>query len=208
MIRDIPCGDFISELASKAPTPGGGGAAALCGAIGAALGNMVGSLTVGKAKYADVEEDMKAMMEKAERLQNEFLALADEDALAFMPLAEAYSLPKTTPEETAYRDEVMEKCLYAAADVPVKIMEKCGEAIDMLTIFAQKGSLMAISDAGCGLALCRGALESAALNVLINAKSMKDREEAQTYIAKVNELVFIYKTKAETVFEMVKRNLK
>ena len=101
---------FLETLASKAPAPGGGGAAALCGAVGIALGNMVGNLTIGKKKYADVQEDIKALNEKAEELRAEFLALIDADAAAFRPLSRAYGIPKDDPA----RAEVMEAALLAA----------------------------------------------------------------------------------------------
>ena len=95
------CEDFIEVLASKAAVPGGGGASALAGAIGIALGNMVGSLTVGKKTYADVEEEIIECKKQADEIAKEFLELMDKDAEAFEPLSKAYGLPKSTPEEIA-----------------------------------------------------------------------------------------------------------
>ena len=200
--------EFTDMLASNAPAPGGGGAAALCGAVGCALGHMVGALTVGRKKYADVEEELYALMEKAEALQARLLELIDEDARVFEPLAAAYRLPKETPEQQEYKDRVMEQCLYDACSVPLEIMERCADVMDIMVRFAEKGSVMAISDAGCGMALTRGALEAASMNVFINTKSMKDRDEAANYNAKANELLYIYTNKAENIIEMVRHNLK
>ena len=111
--------------------PGGGGASALVGAVGTALGAMVGNLTLGKKKYADVQEDIKQLLIKAEGLQNDMLELINKDALAFEPLSKAYGLPKDTPEQQQYKAEVMENALKAASSVPYEIMEKCMEAIDL-----------------------------------------------------------------------------
>ena len=142
------CDEFVEVLASKAPVPGGGGASALVGAVGTALGNMVGSLTVGKKKYADVEEEMYALKEKATALQNDFLRLIERDAEVFEPLAKAYGMPRETEEEKAEKARVMAIVLKDACSVPMEIMEKCCEALDLIVEFAAKGSALAISDAG------------------------------------------------------------
>ena len=206
-MSDITCSEFINVLASNAPAPGGGGAAALCGAVGTALGNMVGSLTVGKKKYADVEELMQDLKGRCDKLQAEFLALIDEDARCFLPLAAAYRLPKDTPEELAVREAELERCSALACEVPLKIMEKCAEAMDIIEVFALKGSTMAVSDAGCGMIICKAAMQAASLNVFINTKDMKDRAEAESFNAKVRELLYIYESKADNIFEMVTNKL-
>ena len=158
------CEEFVDVLASKAPVPGGGGASALVGAIGMALGNMVGSLTVGKKKYADVEADIIALKEKATALQADFLRLVEADAEAFEPLAKAYGMPRETEEEKAEKARVMAIVLKDACAVPMEIMEKCCEAIDVIEEFAAKGSALAISDAGVGVVFCKAALLGASLN--------------------------------------------
>ena len=175
----VPCNEFVDVLGSKAPVPGGGGASALVGAVGTALGNMVGALTVGKKKYADVEEEMKELMAKATTLQDELLHLIERDAEVFEPLSKAYGMPRETEEEKAEKARVMEIVLKDACSVPMEIMEKCCEAIDLIVEFAAKGSALAISDAGVGAAFCKAALEGASLNVYINTKSMKNREYAE-----------------------------
>ena len=128
----VPCNEFVEVLGSKAPVPGGGGASALVGAVGTALGNMVGALTVGKKKYADVEEEMKELMAKATTLQDELLHLIERDAEVFEPLSKAYGMPRETEEEKAEKARVMEIVLKDACSVPMEIMEKCCEAIDLI----------------------------------------------------------------------------
>ena len=183
MERDIQ--NFLAALASKAPTPGGGGAAALCGAVGVALGNMVGNLTLGKKKYAEVQEDIAALNQRAEALRADFLALIDADAAAFEPLSKAYGIPKDEPK----RGEVMEAALLAAVQPPLEIMRKCVKALELIAEYAQKGSALAVSDAGCAAAITRAACEAAALNVFVNTKSMANREKAGEINREANELL-------------------
>jgi formiminotetrahydrofolate cyclodeaminase len=199
--------EFVDVLASKEPVPGGGGASALVGAIGCALGNMVGSLTVGKKKYADVEADIIALKEKADKLQKELLDLVDEDAKAFEPLAKAYGMPKDTEEEKAEKAKVMEAALKTACGVPLEIMRKCCEAIELIEEFAAKGSRLALSDAGVGAAFCKAALYGASLNVFINTKAMADRDYAEKLNKEANDMMDVYGKRAEEVFDKVKGSL-
>lgn len=194
---------LLEALASSAPTPGGGGAAALCGALGIALGNMVGSLTLGKKKYADVQEDIAELNAKAEALRAGFVALVDADAEAFAPLSRAYSIPKDDPA----RDEIMEPALLKAAEAPLEIMRKCAEALELISGYAAKGSALAISDAGCAAALCGAAMESAALNVKINTKSMKNRAVADDINAEMNELLQKYFALSQEIYNDVSGRL-
>lgn len=194
---------FLAELASSAPTPGGGGAAALCGALGIALGNMVGNLTLGKKKYADVQEDIAELNAKAEALRAGFVALVDADAEAFAPLSRAYSIPKDDPA----RDEIMEPALLKAAEAPLGIMRKCAEALELISGYAAKGSALAISDAGCAAALCGAAMEAAALNVKINTKSMKNRAVADNINAEMNELLQKYFALSQEIYNDVSGRL-
>lgn len=201
------CEDFVEILSTKAPVPGGGGASALVGALGTALGNMVGSLTVGKKKYADVEADIIALKQKADVLQKELLALVEEDAKAFEPLAKAYSLPKETEEEKAEKARVMAIVLKDACAVPMDIMRKCCESIELIEEFAAKGSVIALSDAGVGAAFCKAALLGASLNVFINTKSMEDREYAESLNAEANAMIVEYGARADKVFADVNARL-
>ena len=202
------CGQFLVELADKAPTPGGGGTAALVGAAGVALGNMVGNLTTGKKKYAAVEAEIQALNRKAEVLRKELESLVQADAEAFAPLAAAYGLPKDTPEQAAHKATVLEKALDAACAVPLQIMEKCAEGITLVVEYAAKGSVMAISDAGCAAALCKAALQAASLNVFINTKLMADRTHAAALDAEADKLLDEFVPKADAVFVSVTDKLR
>lgn len=202
------CEEFVDVLASKAPVPGGGGASALVGAIGMALGNMVGSLTVGKKKYADVEADIIAMKEKATALQADFLRLVEADAEAFEPLSKAYGMPRETEKEKAEKARVMAIVLKDACAVPMEIMEKCCEAIDVIEEFAAKGSALAISDAGVGVVFCKAALLGASLNVFINTKSMADKEYAASLNEKADKMIADYSKKADEIFAAVNARLR
>lgn len=205
--NEYSCSDFTAALASNAPVPGGGGASALAGALGTALGNMVGSLTVGKKKYIAVEEEIKMLMEKSRQLQGDLLQLVEADAAVFSVLAKAYGLPKETEEEQQEKDKVMEAALKDACAVPMEIMRTCGEAIQLAAEFADKGSLLAISDAGCSAAMLKGALESAALNVFINTKAMRDRSYADQQNAEANLLLAQYGALAAEVYALVVKKL-
>lgn len=191
--------EFTEQLASSAPTPGGGGASALAGALGAALGGMVGALTVGKPSYADVEDELRALTEQAQALRKKLLDCVERDAEAFAPLARAYRLPK----DAAGRDEVMEDCLRGAAAVPLEIFDLCCEMIELHRAFAEKGSKLAISDAATGVVLCWGAMYGAAVNVKVNTRAMKDRSYAEKLNARVDAGMAKYWPIAEKVYEDV-----
>ncbi len=201
---DKSCTEFVNVLASKEPVPGGGGASALAGAIGIALGSMVGSLTLGKKKYADVEEDIRTLMAKADEIRARMIRLIDRDAEVFEPLAKAYGMPKETPEEQAEKARVMEIVLKDACDVPLEIMRAACDAIEAIAEFAAKGSKLAISDAGCAASVCRASLESAALNVFINTKAMADRERAERINKEANEMLDKYVAKADAIYQDVR----
>lgn len=195
----VSCAEFVEALASKAAVPGGGGASALVGAIGTALGNMVGSLTVGKKKYADVEADIIALQAQATDLQNELLHLVDQDAVVFEPLSKAYGIPKDDPN----RESIMEAALKDACSVPMDIMRACAKSIDVIAEFAAKGSALAISDAGVGVAFAKAALMGASLNVFINTKSMTDKTYASTIETEADELLSKYCALADKIYESV-----
>lgn len=189
MIEKLTIGEWVDTLASKAPVPGGGGASALGGALAAALGQMVANLTVGKKRYVDVEEEMQQSLFALNILQMELMALADKDAEVFAPLAEAYGMPTSTEEEKAEKDRVMEERLLAASLVPMMMMEKASAVLDVVDLLEQKGSRMAVSDAGVAAQFARAALTGAVMNVYINTKSMKNREKAEELNAKADRLL-------------------
>ena len=194
------CREFVKVLSSDAPAPGGGGAAALVGAIGTALGNMVGSLTVGKKKYADVQDEILALKARCDELQKKLLDQVEADEVNFLPLAKAYGIPKDDPN----RDKIMEEATIIACSTPMAIMELCCQAIDCIAVFAAKGSRLAVSDAGCGAVCCKAALQAASLNVFINTKSLKNRETAEAMNAKANEMLTKYCAIADEIFTTVK----
>ena len=196
------CRNFVDVLASDTPTPGDGGAAALVGAVGTALGNMVGSLTLGKKKYAAVEEEIIALKAKCDALQRELLNQVEADEVGFLPLAKAYGIPKDDPT----REMILEEATIAACAAPMKIMELCCQAIEIIAVFAAKGSRLAVSDAGCGAVLCKAALQAASLNVFINTKTMKNRERAEELNTKANEMLDKYCALADAVFDSVRSN--
>ena len=183
------CRRFVEVLASDAPAPGGGGAAALVGAIGTALGNMVGSLTVGKKKYADVQDEILALKAKCDDLQKQLL-----------DQAKAYGIPKDDPN----RDKILEEATITACAVPMHIMELCCEALDCVAVFAAKGSRLAVSDAGCAAVCCKAALQAASLNVFINTKSLKNREVAEDMNRQANVMLNKYCSVADEIFNDVK----
>lgn len=199
MLRDKSVTEFTELIASTAPAPGGGGASAAVAAIAVALGDMVGELTVGKKKYADVEDDIRRLMARAEKLRTRLLELIDEDDVNFMPLSRAYGIPKDTPG----RDEEMERCLKLAVSAPLEIFRTCCDIIDMQEEFARKGSRLMVSDAATGVAFARGALQGAAANVKVNTKLMKDRRYASSIDSEVDWYLEKYSVKADEIFHLV-----
>lgn len=203
-MMEKPCTEFLSVLASKAAVPGGGGAAALVGAAGVALGNMVGCLTEGKKKYAAVEADIQRLNARAGELRRELEGLVEADAEAFAPLAKAYSIPKDDPA----RAKIMEKALDAACAVPLEILEKCAEGVALAEEYAAKGSVLAVSDAGCAALFCKAAMQAAGLNVAINTRLMADREKAAALDKKAGALLAEYVPRADAVYTQVNGQLK
>ena len=200
--------EYLEVLSSKAPVPGGGGASALAGALGNALGQMVANLTIGKKKYAQVEDEIKELAERMKGIQGQFTALADQDAKVFAPLAKCYSLPSGTEEEKAYKAEVMEARLLDASLVPMEIMEKASEMLEIMDILADKGSRMAVSDVGVGVQFIRTALLGAVMNVYINTKSMKNREKAEEMNEKAERLIKEGTEAADRIYQKVLEQLR
>lgn len=183
------CAQFLEVLASKAPVPGGGGAAAMGGAIGMALSNMVGNLTVGKKKFADVEEEVKDLLDRGYRIIEDLKELVDKDAEVFEPLSKAYSLPKDTPEQAEHKARVMEDCSKTACSVPMEIMRKSYAGIKIHERMGQIGTKLAISDVGCGVVFLKAALISGQLNVIINLGAIKDQKFVEETTAEMNRLL-------------------
>jgi formiminotetrahydrofolate cyclodeaminase len=173
-MQDLSCNSFIELLASKEPVPGGGGACAFVGALGTALGCMVGNLTLGKKKYADIQEDIKRLIDTSGELIERFKKLVDRDAEVFFPLSKAYGLPATNDIEINEKNRVMQSVLYDASMVPLEIARACKDTANLLEKFCEKGTRIAISDVAVGAAFCIAAVRGAKLNVLINTRLIKD----------------------------------
>ena len=208
MIESMRIQEFLDVLSSKEPVPGGGGASALAGALGNALGQMASNLTIGKKKYALVEDEIKELAERMKGIQGQFTQLADQDAKVFAPLAKCYSLPSDTEEEKAYKAEVMEARLLDASLVPMEIMEKAAEMLEIMDILADKGSRMAVSDVGVGVQFIRTALLGAVMNVYINTKSMKNRGKAEEMNEKAERLIREGTEAADRIYQKVLEQLR
>ena len=198
------CKAFAQALASKAPVPGGGGAAALAGALGTALCAMVGNFTVGKKKYAAVEADVQAMLERCQALQERFLQLVEEDAAAFEPLSRAYAIPKDAPD----RAQVLEEATWQASQAPAEMVRCCAQAVALLEEMLEKGSVTLVSDVGCGALCCAAALESASMNIFVNTKTLLDREAAAKLDDQADAMLREYMPRARKVADEVNRRLR
>ncbi len=207
MTKNSTLAAFLDDLASERPTPGGGGAAAVSGAIGAALVSMVANLTIGKKNYEDVWDDLKAVNGKAEALRAELTAAIEEDVVAFSSVMGAYGLPRATGEEKAKRTEAIQAALKHATLTPLRAVKACYEVILLSAAVAEKGNLNVISDAGVAVLAANAGLRSAALNVFINAKSIKDRDFAEKKIAEVNVLLAQAAELTESVYQTVRTKI-
>lgn len=193
-LTDKTCSAFADVLAAKEPVPGGGGAAALVGALGVALCSMVGNFTTGKKTYAAVEDDVQRMLAEAEGVRQRLIELVEEDAEAFYPLSQAYAIPRDDPS----RADVLEVATKDACAAPLEMMRQICRAIELLEEMGEKGSRMLVSDVGCGALLCRAALEAASMNVFVNTKTLRDRVFAEQLEAECDAMLGAYIPRAET----------
>lgn len=203
-IKDNRIEEFLDALASQSATPGGGGAAAIIGAMGAALVSMVCNLTIGKKKYADVEADMKDVLVKAEVLRGKLTNMIEDDAKAFDKVMGAYSMPKETDTDKAGRDAAIQDALKLATDVPLACARAAREVIDLAERASAKGNLNVISDAGVGVLAAHAALRSAALNVWTNARMIHDEAFAEAKLKELNELLAGAESATEKAYGIVK----
>lgn len=188
-LTEKPIANFLDELASKAPAPGGGSVAAISGALGAALVSMVCNLTLDKKGYEDVQEDIRNLLAQSEALRAELTGLLEADVAAYSGYSQAAKMPRATDEEKAARAEAMQAALQVATDVPLRIAEAAVKVIDLCQPAAEKGNKFAVSDAGVAVLMAEAALRSAALNVLINLGSLKDQEFAAAKRARLESLL-------------------
>ncbi len=207
MVKNQSIQEFLDQLASSAPTPGGGGAAALMGAMGAALTSMVCNLTIGKEKYKDVEAEMQETLNKAEDLRSRLTDMIAADVEVFDKLMGSYGLPKETEEEKAARSEAIQSALREATDVPLECARACADVIAVSRSAAEKGNLNVISDAGVSVMAAYAALKSAALNVYINAGSIKDKAFAEERLAELEKIMASADKDTDQIYNIVKDKL-
>ncbi len=191
MLTTLTVTGFLNETASNTPAPGGGSVSALAASLGTALISMVCRLTVGKKKYAQVEDAMKKSLQRAEELRTQCTALIDEDTAAFNKVMAAFGLPKETEEQKERRSEEIQKATRSATLVPMKLMGLCGEALELVKVVASDGNQNSIPDAGVAALMLQAACEGAALNIRANLAGLQDaafiehaRAEAQSFLEK------------------------
>ncbi len=206
-IKDKSIEQFLNELASKAATPGGGSAAAVMGAQSAALTSMVCNLTIGKPKYAEVENDMQALLAKSETLRIKLTEMIKADVDVFDRLMACYGMAKETDQEKALRSAKIQETLKDATQVPLDCAKACAEAIALSRIAAEKGNLGVISDAGVAVMAGYAALKSAALNVYINTGSLKDQAFAEEKLAELEAVLKNADVDSEETYQIVKKKL-
>ena len=207
MITQRPLETFLDELASGAPTPGGGSAAAIMGAMGAALISMVCNVTIGKKGHEAVESEMKSVRDASEKLRLRLTSMVAEDIAAFDGLMAAYRLPKVTDEDKSCRAAAIQSSLRAATDTPLACARACAQVVALSKRAGEKGYAGVISDAGVGVLAANTALRSAALNVYINAPSLKDRAFADAATSELEQLLDDCARESELVFELVRSRL-
>ncbi|MDP9084731.1 MAG: cyclodeaminase/cyclohydrolase family protein [Pseudomonadota bacterium] len=207
MISDSSIGKFLDDLASGAPTPGGGSAAAIMGAMGAALVSMVCNVTIGKKGYEPVAEEIKAVRDESEDVRRRLTAMVAQDIAAFDGLMAAYRLPKTTDQDKAQRAAAIQVSLCSATEIPLACARACAEVVALARRASEKGYLGVISDGGVGVLAAHTALRSAALNVYINAPSLAERSFAERAISELQQLVAASAIESEAVYSLVRSKL-
>jgi methenyltetrahydrofolate cyclohydrolase len=207
MVKDNGIELFLDDLASRQPTPSGGSAAAVIGAIGAALVSMVCNLTIGKTQYHEFEEELESVLTKAEELRRDLTKMIVEDVQAFDAVMRAYGMPRLTKDETATRAQAIQTALKTATLVPMRCCRACREVITLGTVVAEKGNRNVVSDAGVAALAAYAALRSAALNVFTNARAITDRIFAEEQLAELEQLLSEAATATEASYQVVKEKL-
>jgi methenyltetrahydrofolate cyclohydrolase len=207
MVKDNGIELFLDDLASRQPTPSGGSAAAVIGAIGAALVSMVCNLTIGKTQYHEFEEELESVLTKAEALRRDLTKMIVEDVQAFDAVMRAYGMPRLTKDETATRAQAIQTALKTATLVPMRCCRACREVITLGTVVAEKGNRNVVSDAGVAVVAGYAALRSAALNVFSNARAIMDRTFAEEQLAELEQLLSEAATATEASYQVVKEKL-
>jgi formiminotetrahydrofolate cyclodeaminase len=198
---------FLDELASKAPVPGGGSVSALSGALAAGLVTMVCDLTLGKKKYADVEEEIKGIRQQAEELRARLQNLLQADVEAYGRLSASYKLPRETDEEAADRYAAVQAATIEATEVPLQIAEAAREALELSAPAAIKGNKWAVSDAGIAALLGEAAVHSALMNVKINLGSLDDEDQTALFLRRMEAVLSGLAAKRAAIIEVVEERL-
>ena len=206
-ITECPIEEFLDRLASKEPTPGGGGAAAIMGAMGAALVSMVCNVSAGKKGCESVQPELQEVCTQSEVLRRRLTSMVADDVSAFDELMGAYKLPKDTDEEKLRRSQSIQASLKRATEVPLACARDCAEVIRLSRRAGEVGYLGVISDAGVGVSAAYAAARSAALNVYINAPSLKDRAFAERALAEIDALMTFCAAESEAVYGLVRSKL-
>ena len=194
---------FLEELSSSAPTPGGGGVAALAAALASSLYSMVANLTSGKKKYEQYQSDIEDILIKCSELTPLLYSYIKKDAESFEPLSKAYGIPKDEPG----RDEILQKALYDAAITPLELMRLLNKVCDMLKELQTKGSKLAVSDVAVSAAMLSAAAKSAVMNVYINSKLMKNREVADKLNLEANAILEQITTECANIYSNISDEL-
>ena len=200
--------NYLEEISSNSPTPGGGNVSAFSGAVASSLGIMVCNLTIGKKKYADVEEEIKDIKFELSLAKEEFLNLAEKDNQAFDKVMQAFKLPKDTDEQKKKRSETIEAATLEAAEAPAEVLKYCGKIIPLLQTLTEKGNQNSVSDAGVAAALISTAAEGAYLNILINCSSLSNQTVAREILKKNDIILSEVSILGRSISEDIKKKLR
>jgi formiminotetrahydrofolate cyclodeaminase len=207
MLTSLTITDFLNETASNSPAPGGGSVSALAASLGAALNSMVCRLTIGKKKYADVQTEMEELLRKSEELRVKLTNIIDEDTAAFNKVMAAFGLPKETEEEKKQRSAANQEATKAATLVPLKLMELCGDAIELTRTVAKNGNQNSLSDAGVAALMLQAGCEGAALNVKINLFSLSDTDFVIRTKSQVDQILTAIHNSSSEVIDRINKSL-
>ena len=208
MIKDDSIQKYLDELAGSSSTPGGGSAAAVMGAIGAALVSMVCHLTIGKKNYAEVEAEMREVLGQSENLRHRLTGMINDDVAAFNQVMAAYGMPKNSDEEKTRRTASIQEALKRATQVPLNCAKICFEVMELAKRAAEKGNVNVVSDAGVAVLAACAALKSAALNVYVNTAAIKDETFNAQKLTELDKVLADAGWFTDSVYELVKSKLK
>ncbi len=187
-LASMKINNFLSELASSSPAPGGGSVAAFAGSLGAALSSMVCNLTIGKEKYSEVQNEIKDTLKKSEKIRKDLIRLIDEDTKAFNDVMKAFKMPKETETQKQKRSQAIQEGYKTATKVPFETAKTCEKILDISKIVADKGNQNSITDSAVSALMAQAGVESAILNVKINLGSIKDEKFVNQISSEINKL--------------------